>query len=92
MDFRFPTFPNATVYDSYNENINLYEILGVTSSNTILDLADNKKKYGDKRYLLTTKLLNYKILKSFALEYHPIEMNVIMNNEGEGMMTFISIG
>lgn len=88
MDFRFPTFPNATVYDSYNENINLYEILGVTSSNTILDLADNKKKYGDKRYLLTTKLLNYKILKSFALEYHPIEMNVIMNNEGEGIYLY----
>ena len=34
--------------------------------------------------------MNYQIVKKFALELRPIELNVIMNNEGEGIYLYDS--
>ena len=53
-------------------------------------LSDNLKKFENKRYILTTKKMNYQIVKKFALELRPIELNVIMNNEGEGIYLYDS--
>ena len=88
VNFRFPTFPNGTIYDSYNENIHLYKVLGIEASDLVLDLADNEKTYDNKRFLLTTKILNYKILKKFSLQFRPIELNVMMNSKGEGIYLY----
>lgn len=88
--YRFPTFPNGVNYDSYNENRCLYETLQISEADLILDLSDNLKKFENKRYILTTKKMNYQIVKKFALELRPIELNVIMNNEGEGIYLYDS--
>ena len=35
-----------------------------------------------RRYWLTTEVANYKIVRSYGLNYRPIEANVIMDNKG----------
>lgn len=86
--FKFPVFPDGVVYDAYNENKCLYEVLGISPSELVLDLADNKKDYADKKFLLTTKKLNYRIVKSFSLDFRPIELNIMINNQGKGIYLY----
>jgi glycosyltransferase involved in cell wall biosynthesis len=86
--YKFPIFPNGVVYDSYNENVSLYKILNMSSENLVLDLCDNTKRFDGRRYLLTVKKMNFHIIKKFALEFRPIELNIIMNNWGEGIYLY----
>lgn len=87
--YKFPIFPNGVVYDSYNENVSLYKILNMLLKNLVLDLCDNTKRFDGRRYLLTVKM-NFHIIKKFALEFRPIELNIIMN-WGEGYTYDLSL-
>lgn len=87
-DFHFVSFANGIIYDSYNENKLLFEKLNLSSSELTLDLADNEKNIFMRKYLLTTKHLDKKIIKKYALEFRPIEMNVLMDNKGEGIYLY----
>lgn len=83
-------FLQLSIVVSLIENRCLYETLQISEADLILDLSDNLKKFENKRYILTTKKMNYQIVKKFALELRPIELNVIMNNEGEGIYLYDS--
>lgn len=87
-EYSFPTFDKGVVYDSYNENKALYSILNMKESDLTLDLSDNNKELFQKRYLLTTKDLNFRVVKSYDLQYHPIELNIIMGSVGEGIYLY----
>ena len=84
----FPLLDEGIKYDSYNENLLLYKHLGFSSTELTLDLADNSKKLNKTHYLLSVKKLNYKIIKTYALDYRPIELNVLMDNFGEGIYLY----
>lgn len=70
---------DAIRYDEFfeNENIKTY----IPFNNLTIDLYG--KKYQHERYVLATKHLNKKIIKSYALRMKPWEVNVIYNVEGE---------
>lgn len=79
-NYRVPTsLDDAIRYDEFfeNENIKTY----IPFNNLTIDLYG--KKYQHERYVLTTKHLNKKIIKSYALRMKPWEVNVIHNIEGE---------
>lgn len=82
-NFVFPEFGvNGVYYDGFFENKALYKHLGLGDDDLCLDLQGEWRNRLNKRYWLTTEVRNYKIVKSFGLNYRPIELNVLLNNEG----------
>lgn len=82
--YRLPDFTdNAVRYDGFFEAERIYSALNLKKDELCIDLTDSKHDYGNKPYLLTTKMLNYKVIKSFGLSYTPIEMNIINRCPGE---------
>lgn len=70
---------DAIRYDEFFENENIKK--DIPFNNLTIDLYG--KKYQHERYVLTTRHLNKKIIKSYALRMKPWEVNVIHNIEGE---------
>lgn len=79
---------DAVYYDGFFENISLYEKLGIEGNELCLDLNGEWKNRLRKRYWLTTEVQNYKIVKSFGLNYRPIEMNVFLENQGNDIFLY----
>jgi len=69
------------VYDAFFENTKLAEYLALEKENLIVDLYGHKENY-ETDYLLTNKVLDYKIIKSFGRLLKPIEANIIFNIVG----------
>lgn len=81
--YELPEFgKEAVYYDGFFENKSLYQVLGLDSDSVCLDLNGEWKNRLNKRYWLTTEVVDFKIVKSFGLNYRPIEVNVIVNNPG----------
>ena len=76
-------------YDVYSQNVFLYDCLGCKKEELTLDLygMQNQSLFL-KKYLLTTSVLPYKIVKSFSLTMRPIELNVINDIEGKGIFLY----
>lgn len=82
-NYELPKFGDEAVYyDGFFENIALYNKLGYTSDELCLDLQGEWHNRQKKHYWLTTEICNYKIVKSFGLNYRPIEANILLENPG----------
>ena len=82
--YRMPPIDKIVKYDSFWNNLNVPEWLSIDKQNICLDL------YGchavkNQRYILSTRKLPYKIIKSFSLNLRPIELNVKYKIEGNGI-------
>lgn len=83
-NFIFPQFKEASVfYDSHMEpaHPSLYSSLKISADNIEIDIYGSKslKLLKTKAHALTTKTSsNY--IKRYALQYFPVEQNVILNN------------
>ncbi|WP_168406434.1 glycosyltransferase [Acinetobacter indicus] len=78
-NYRVPdSIENAIRYDEFFENENIKKNINIPD--LTIDLYG--KKYIYERYVLTTKHLNKKIIKSYALRMKPWEVNVTHNIEG----------
>lgn len=96
MDYRntsninFSEFGNAGTpcYDVFFERQFIGEKLGVQDEDLHINLYGGKPDDVSKRYFLTSKPKNYKILKSFALELRPHEMNVIFEIPGKDIFLY----
>ena len=88
-DYRFFPSNELVQYDAYCQNVCLYEILGYKKSQVTLDLygMQNQSDFR-KRYLLSTSILPYNIVKSYALTMRPLELNVIKGIEGKGIYLY----
>lgn len=87
--FTLPNFGSSAVcYDGFFENIDLYKCLGYTPDELCLDLQGEWQNRLNKRYWLTTEIRDYKIIKSFALNYRPIEFNIINNENGNQIFLY----
>lgn len=75
---------SQSVYDCFFENIYLKKYLD--EKNITIDLYG--KKFTHERYVLTTKKLRHKILKDFALDLKPMELNVLYNIQGTGIFLY----
>jgi hypothetical protein len=74
-------------YDGFFEPKFLSSYLGVKDVELTISLFGTKK-IGQTRYLLSTQALPFKIVRTYALSYHPIEANVILNKEGTGIFLY----
>lgn len=89
INYLLPEFgDNAVYYDGFFENKFLYRVLELDANSLCLDLNGEWKNRLNKRYWLTTEVANYKIVKSFGLNYRPIEVNVIQNNPGQQIFLY----
>lgn len=87
--YELPKFGDEAVYyDGFFENTALYNKLGYTSDELCLDLQGEWHNRQKKRYWLTTEICNYKIVKSFGLNYRPIEANVLFGNSGNQIFLY----
>lgn len=75
-------------YDGFFENENILKYLNYNEDEICIDLYGEKSNREKKRYYLTTKLLNYKIISSYGLCLRPIELNVIKEIEGQGIFLY----
>lgn len=71
-----------SVYDIFCENKRLWKYIGLFEQELTIDIYQQKALVQTK-YLLSTRRYNYKIIKSFSLLCHPIEVNIIENIAGK---------
>lgn len=87
--WKLPNYDECPIkYDGFMEPTFLIDYLELPKDEVCIDL--NCTKYGkiEKRYRLTRMPLPYKIIKSFSLEYKPLEANIILNNEGSDIFLY----
>lgn len=88
-DYKLPAWGESAVYyDGFFENLALYDFLRLTKEELCIDLCGEQNNRAHKRYWLTTKICNYKILKSYGLNYRPIEINILLNNAGKQIFLY----
>lgn len=82
-EYLLPTIEECEVkYDGFFEPKFLGKYLGISDSELCVDFYGYKPTAVYKRYVLTIRSLPYKVIRSFALQYKPIEMNIISQLEG----------
>lgn len=82
--YHFAPVKIAQKYDIYFENINIKDIFDEeVKYSLVIDLAGYGRIEEGKRYLLSTLVLPYEIVKSYGLQLRPYEMNVIQNVPGD---------
>lgn len=69
-------------YDGFFENLQLYTYMGIDKDDICIDLYGEKSNREKKRYWLTRKRENFKIVSSYALDLIPWEMNIIDKRYG----------
>jgi len=84
FDYRLADFEQLVKYDIYFNNLSLLKWLDVTPEDVTLDVYGFQRET-TKHYILSTRMLPYKKLKSFALNMRPIELNVKYDIKGKGL-------
>lgn len=79
---------SESVYDAFYENLKLEKHLNLKNDAICINLYGQKTLEKNKRYLLTTKILNYKILRKFGQVIKPIEANIIENISGKDIFLY----
>jgi len=81
--WNLPTLDDShSKYNVYFENLELPESLGILPNEICVDTYGQRENSNGKRYWLTTRPANYKVLSSFALELRPREANVLAKIPG----------
>lgn len=81
-------FDELEKYDFFFNNEKLYEWLGLDEREVCLNLYGNSNNVKKKRYVLTTKLLPYKVVKSYGLSFKPIELNIKFSIPGDAVFLY----
>lgn len=84
-------FEQGVHYDIFFENIDLKEIIKkkFNIEDVCVDFyAHRKLEFINSRYLLSTRKLDKKIIKAFALDMRPQEMNVLYDVEGQDIFLY----
>lgn len=71
----------AMKYDAFFENKKIAEYLGM--SDVDLDVNLYGARLNTKRYILTTEVLDFKIIRSFGLKVRPVDANVLLQIPGD---------
>ncbi|WP_437371994.1 glycosyltransferase [Maribacter litoralis] len=88
-EFRFSNLQeSSSVYDVFFENKKLHSYLNVPIEQLIIDLYGQKKSTENYRYLLTDKILNYKIVKTFGRSLKPHDANIINSIKGKDFFLY----
>ncbi|VAW11534.1 hypothetical protein MNBD_BACTEROID03-1075 [hydrothermal vent metagenome] len=86
--FNFSTLQNSnSVYDAFFENINLYRCIDIPHDSLCIDLYAYKSK-PKERYWLTTRILNYKVVRIYGRSLRPIDANIIEDINGSDIYLY----
>ncbi|NBI07065.1 glycosyltransferase family 2 protein [Senegalia massiliensis] len=87
--FSFADFESSVIkYDAFHENINLSQIISIENLKNIqADLYGTKNIEGAE-YVLTSKALNFKILRKYGLRMVPHELNVLNDIKGDDLFLY----
>lgn len=86
-DFVMPDTGEMVSYDIFANNESIYDSLMLSKGELCLDLY-RMLTYTKKRFLLSTQVLPFKIIKSFGLAFRPIELNVIHEIPGNNIFLY----
>ena len=74
---------SQAVYDAFFENERIAQFLGGSSEKLCVDLYGSKPKPVGKKYWLTLKKADYKVIKTFGLSLRPQELNIMFDLSGD---------
>lgn len=78
----------SVCYDSFFENVNLADFFGFADPEELcVDIYGEKDNRQERRYWLTRKIADYRILHSYGLRLKPVEQNIF--NEVSGTDVFL---
>lgn len=81
---RFAPYGKGAVrYDAFFERLDLGSKIGIPDNELCVDLYGMKENHEGKRFLLSTKQYQYKVIKSYGMNLRPHEVNVVYQEEGE---------
>lgn len=89
-DYCMPEFEDGVKYDIYGEPIGLGKYLGVADKQLTCDMWGRKRKEAYRRYILSSRKLPYKVLKTFGMHMKPMELNVIEQIQGTELFLYDS--
>ncbi|NER11530.1 Glycosyl transferase family 2 [Muriicola jejuensis] len=72
---------SISVYDAFFENTKVSEIMGYSRDTMCLDLYGYKPNFG-QRFWLSSKVLDYQILRTFGRSLKPLEANILCGIDG----------
>ncbi len=78
---------SSSVYDAFYENTTLHRNMGLKSKELTVDLYGYKEP-GKTRFLLTSQILNYKIIKGFSKSLKPIDANITSHILGNDLFLY----
>ncbi len=88
-EFILPNCEQAEVrYDGFYQPKYLGKYLGINDKELCVDLFSEKPACLYRHYLLSNRPLPYRVMKSFALQLRPIEMNIIQRREGNELWLY----
>ncbi len=86
---RLPEFRDSNVrYDGFFENKAMYDFLGFEERDLCLDLTGGNPNLTKKRYWLTSRILDYRIVESWGMTFRPIEYNIFRHAEGNQIFLY----
>ena len=91
FEYRLRDYDNLVKYDIYFNNEELYKWLSLSKEDLCLDVYGFHNNSKNSRYILTTRILPYKVIRSFALSMRPIELNVKYNIAGGGLFLYDTV-
>lgn len=89
MEFRFPKVEEAIVYDIFFERMGIdADVFTELQGKKKLDLYGCRTDYSDADYIISTRKLPCKLISTIALSRRPVEENVILPMNGEGIYIY----
>ena len=90
--YEFASFSDGLKYDVYFENQSMSERLQVGKNELIVDIYGNKPiekmKCEYHKYLLSSQIFDYEIVKSYALSMRPQEDNIVYGINGDSIFLY----
>ncbi len=88
--YKLPEVEESVVkYDVFFEPKFLAKYLHLEEKDLCVDVNSTHNLI-EKRFILSNKILNYKILDGFSLDFKPFEINIITNNKGNDLFLYDS--
>ena len=83
-----PSSDSLVRYDSFLSNEAVYGHLGFSQSDLCLDFYGFNDNIVHRRYILSYRMLPYKVIKTYGLHVYPLEANVLMDIDGKGLYLY----
>lgn len=88
--YHFKPFEELVKYDIFSCNLQLYDWVSIPEKDLCLSINGNNPNIHHKRYVLSTYEMPYQVVRSWALQMRPIELNVRDNLQGTGIYLYDS--